>query len=297
MDSRLLSFITVVEKGSFSLAAKKLYLSQPAVTMQINSLASQYGLDLFQRGHKELRLSEAGKRLYQQAKKIMAIYGEIDAEMAGMRGTVKGELLIGAGYVTCEYVLPNLVGAFKRENPLIDLTIRSGNYERLMTDLAAGDLDVAIVAGHNPDKHYEAINLLNDELVLIASARHPWADQKAVAAADLVSQRFIMRERESTSYRLTEAALKKAGVSPDQLQVVAQIGSFEAIKRLVIDNTGIAFVSRLVLDRELHDGSLCIVRVKEIAIPQEIHVVYRKTNSSVKLKKFAEFCACFRSGA
>ncbi|MEL7566902.1 MAG: selenium metabolism-associated LysR family transcriptional regulator [Dehalobacterium sp.] len=290
MKSRLLTFIIVAERESFSLAAKELHLTQPAITQQIKYFEDYYGVQLFRRTYKEVKLTPAGQVLYNYAKKIMKLYELASNDLSKFGDIIEGNLVIGAGYTTCEHILPYIVSLFKSQFPDIELTVKNGNYEEVLRRLNNGELDVALIAGECDNKNMSSLKLFTDELVLIVSSKHQWANLKNVTIEDLVNENFILREKNSTTYGFIQNSLKEGGFDPDQFKILAHLDNHEAIKRLVEANFGVSIISKSTIHKELKLKTLQIVKVKDLKITRNFNLIYPKNTNSPKIKKFIKFC-------
>lgn len=290
LNDQLLTFITVVEKKSFSQAARELHLTQPAVTTQIQNLEKYYGVRLLHRDYKFVELTPAGRVLYEYAKQILALYEQAQAEMRKLGGLIRGRLNVGATYTIAEFILPHLVGLFKKEFPEIKITLYMGNKEEVCRYLAEGRCDVVLVAGDCQNRHIAGEKFLTDSLVLVVPPHHPWVKQGVVFPSELYQEGFILREPGSSCRELWERALKKVGLDPSHLKVVMELNSHEAIKRCVELNFGVAVLSEWVVVKEVNLGLLAKVYVEGLSLVRNINLVYPKGKLSPLTQEFLKFC-------
>ncbi len=267
---RLKVFRTLSEHLNFRKAAEHLFLTQPAVTLQIQALEDDLGVRLFDRSANHVSLTPQGTRLLRYAKKIEALVSEAEQEIAAGEGQLLGELALGVSTTIAQYVLPRLIGAFLREHPRVELSLQSGNTEEIVQLLLDRKVSIGLIEG--PARHREVRTepFMEDELVLIASPQ--FAAQK-VSRAQLASENLLMREQGSGSRRVVETALEKAGIKLKQFKSVMNLDSTEAIKSAVEAGLGIGFVSRWAIAKELELRMLKIVEVAGLRIVRSFSLV------------------------
>jgi len=290
LDGQLLTFITVVEKKSFSQAARELHLTQPAVTTQIQNLEKYYGVRLLHRDYKFVELTPAGRILYEYAKQILALYEQAQAEMRKLGGLIHGRLNIGATYTIAEFILPHLVGLFKKEFPETKITLYMGNKEEVCRYLAESRCDIVLAAGDCQNRHITCEKLLTDTLVLVVPPNHPWAERGTIFPSELYQERFILREPGSSCRQLWEKSLKEVGLDPTRLKVIMELNSHEAIKRCVELNFGVAVLSEWVIIKEVNLGLLTKVYVEGLSLERNINLVYPKGKIPPLTQEFLRFC-------
>lgn len=290
VDFRLFTFITVVEKKSFSLAARELNLTQPAVTAQVHNLERYYGVRLLNRYSRTIELTPAGEILYRYGKKILELYEQTQAEIRGVGGVLRGRLAIGATLTVGEYVLPYIIGLFKSQFEEVEVSMYLGNKEEICRLLLEGKCDAVIIAGDYHNKSIISESFLNDKLTIVVSPQHPWAGQEILTLEEFCRGRFICREKGASTRRVIEEALKEVGVNQGSLNVIMEISSQEAIKRLVEANFGVAILSEWVVKKELQLGTLVRVRVEGLNIMRNVNFVYPRYHIGPLVREFLKFC-------
>jgi LysR family transcriptional regulator, transcriptional activator of the cysJI operon len=270
---RLKVFRAVAEKQSFRRAAEALYLTQPAVTLQIKALEDELGLQLFDRSCQTIQLTAPGKELLQYAQKIAALVNAAQQHLAQFGVTDKQHLKLGVSTTIAQYVLFGFVARFRATHPDSQLHVFSANTDAVVQDLLDGTSSIALVEG--PVRHalLRTEPFLEDEIVGIASATHPWGGQ-AVAPNQLAPVPLIFREQGSGTRRVVESVLRSAGVRLKQLNIVMQMNSTEAIKAAVEAGLGVAFVSRRAIEKELRLDTLREFRLEGLAFRREFSIVY-----------------------
>ncbi|PYI54385.1 selenium metabolism-associated LysR family transcriptional regulator [Paenibacillus flagellatus] len=254
-------FYTVADKGSFSMAAQALHMTQPAVTMQVQSLEDYFGTKLFQRSTKKIELTEAGRTLLPFARRSIDLIKETDGAMAKFTHMLEGRLQLGASLTIGEYILPRLLGPFRKEYPSISVSLKVMNTTQIMEEIFNHQLTFGLVEApvHHPDVRTEIV--LNDELKLIVPSDHPLADRDVVTIDDVLAHPFILREQGSGTRQVMEQELQRTGIGSDRLNIVMELGSTGAIKSAVEAGLGITLLSPTAVR---HETALGIFKVKTI---------------------------------
>ncbi len=270
---RLKVFRTVATQLNFSRSAKELLLSQPAVTQQIKALEEECGTPLFSRSGGRIALTAAGRALLPYAERLKAISDEALAAVASASGKHGGALAIGASQTIGQYLLPNLVAGFLRENPRIAITARSGNTDAMLEALAAGRIQLALIEGPPLRKGIRVEPFMEDHMVLVVPADHEWADRE-IDAARLADTPLLMREFGSGSRRVVENALLRAGLRKKDLRPTMELDSTEGLLSAVEAGLGAAFVSRWAVRNQLALGTLRLARVRGLRLARMFSIAY-----------------------
>jgi DNA-binding transcriptional LysR family regulator len=258
---QLEAFTLVVELGSFTRAAKLMFMTQPAISFQIKALEEQLGLQLLERAERRVFLTEAGKLVYVEAKKILASNRSILEYLAQLRGLNKGTLNLGASTIPGEYLLPQFLGEFKRMHPEIKLKLEIGSTQRITELVLAREVDLAVVGAAKLHPYLEYQPLFTDEVVVIVGTNHPLAEQKSITIAQLTAQQLIFREKGSGTRIVLEERLGQAGFAPEELNIVLELGSTRAIITAVQGNLGVGMVSGLAVNEALELGTVHQLKV------------------------------------
>jgi DNA-binding transcriptional LysR family regulator len=272
---RLEVFCKVVELKSFTKAAEASFLSQPTVSEHIRSLEEMLGERLVDRLGREALPTQAGQILYKYAKKIIRLRQETMQAMASYRGEMAGHLALGASTIPGAYVLPQRIGAFKRLHPAIQITLSIGNSRTVADGVLAGDTEFGVVGARWSDPALEWREILDDELVLAVSPAHPFAREKAVAPTRLLNEPMIIRERDSGTRRVVTQLLEKH-LDLSRLQIVAEMGSTEAVRQGIKAEVGIAILSRRAVAEDIERGALVAVPLADIRLSRPFYLVTRK---------------------
>jgi DNA-binding transcriptional LysR family regulator len=261
--NHLFLFRAVAEAGSFSRAAESVHVSQPAISMQVAELEGQLGLTLFHRLPRGVKLTAAGQLLFGYAQRLGALADEAQRAMAEVKGLRRGHLSIGASTTIGAYLLPDLLGEYRRRYPDIELQFDIANTEQIVNRLVDGTLDAGLTEGLPPNRdELNSVTFLQDELVPIVRPDHPGlaAGSEPLTLRQLCAEPIILREPGSGTREVVEGALARRR---QKLQRIAMVlGSTEAIKRAVAAGLGVAIVSHLTIQAELALGQLAILPVR-----------------------------------
>ena len=288
-DRRLQVFHAVAKHLSFTKAAEALFMTQPAVTFQIRQLEEHFDTRLFDRAHGRIALTPAGQVALDYAERILSLTAELDTRLKEMSGQVTGPLLIGASTTIAEFLLPQVLGEFKSRYPGVVPRLFVANSEAVQARIAERSLDLGFIEGdsHLPSLVTDAC--CEDELQVVCAPSHPLAKSGAVTPKALTEHAFISREPGSGTREVIDHYLQKAGVSPDQLQVVMELGSPESLKGLAATGLGFTIMSRATVAKEIRLGQL--VRVPLVPrLTRSLAVVYPKERFHSRLvNNFVQF--------
>lgn len=261
-DRRLQIFHAVATHLNFTRAAEALYMTQPAVTLQIRNLEDEYRMRFFERSPQGVEMTEAGRLMFEYAGRILDLNREMDTRLAELNDEIRGELRIGAAVTLADEVLPGLLGEFNDLYPRVRLVLLTGNSEKMLEKLVDRQIPLALIDGPDLPEGVVAEDCGEDELVLICDATHPLARQKSVTARALADYECLARESGSGTRQVSDAWFAAQGVDPASLKVQMELGSQEALKSLVDAGRGYAIVSRLSVERQTRGQNLRIVPLK-----------------------------------
>jgi DNA-binding transcriptional LysR family regulator len=282
-------FCLVVDEGSISQAARLSFLSQPAVTRQIHQLENYYNTLLFDREEGRLRVTEAGKLLYPFAKAIVNDFNHSKEVIQQSTGKYNANLIVGASLTIGEYLLPSLLGRFKKQQPEIKVTLTIKNTPRVLEDLSNDVIDLALVEGLVETTDFIVDKFAEDELILVCPSDHPWKDRKEIQLEELGNERMIWRESISGTRLIVENMLREHGVL-EKIESYMEIGSTQAIKSAVEAGLGISILPRLTVARELEQGFLREVDIYRINMARNLWLVRKnKRFNKIGVSKFVDF--------
>jgi len=267
-----------------------MFMTQPAVSFQIRALEEQLGLQLLERAEKSVFLTDAGKLVYAEAKKIIAGYRNILEHVSQLQGLAKGTLILGASTIPGEYLLPQFLGEFKQKHPKVELVLEIGSTHRIIDMVLGREVHLAVVGAVNPHPNLEYQPIFTDEVVVIVAGNHPLAGRESVSIAELTAESLIFREKGSGTRAVLEERFRQAGIEPGELKIVMELGSTRAIITAVQGNLGVGMVSGLAVREALEIGSVRKLKVREIDLHRRLYLVSSKTSQATPLQKaFGEF--------
>ena len=283
-EFRLRVFVTAARTLSFSKCAAALNITQPAVSRHIGELEARYGMPLFTRGTSGVALTKAGGLLLSHAESLLSAYQKMDYDMELLSQTSQGRLSIGASTTIAMYLLPPVLASFMELSGGVEVSMLSGNSENVEQWLRDGTVDIGFVenASRRPWLHYEP--LMADELV--AGTQGRYGTLESVTPEELRGLPLVLREKGSGTREIIERTLSRRGIRVDDLNVVIELSSTEAIKSFVRSSDTLAIVSVIALHRELADGSLRIVDIDGVDMPREFA-------TAVRPGEFSGLNACF----
>jgi len=287
---QLEAFLWVAELQSFTKAARQLYMSQPAVSFQIKALEEDLQVSLFQRGDKRVILTEAGRLLYPEAKQMLRHYHKIKAGLDDLKGLKTGHLVVGAGTIPGEYLLPLLIGGFKEKYPGIQISLKVAGSGQVGRWVQEREIDMGITGASVEDEGIECIPWLQDQLVLIVPPAHPWSNVNAVKVSDLKNESMIMREQGSGTRRTIEQKLGEHNIPLEKIPQSMELGSTRAVITAVEAGLGISIVSRCAVREALELGRVREVQVVGLDLSRYLyHVRHGQGMGGFAIEAFTEF--------
>ena len=279
-------FEAVATHLSFTRAADELYLSQPAVSMQIKQLEGNVGLPLFEKLGKKIHLTEAGRELHAYGKAIFRQLEEMEEVMEAQKGLSRGRLDIAVAS-TVNYFAPRALGAFSRRYPGVRLSLSVNNRKELMRMLEQNEKDLVLMGQPPQDLDLEYEEFMANPLVVIAPPDHPLMGKKKIPLAQLAKETFLMREAGSG----TRLALERFFQEQDlELICGMEMNGGEAIKQAVRAGLGLAVVSVHTIELELETGRLATLDVQEFPLLKKWFMVHRRGKRlSPSAKAFHDF--------
>jgi len=288
-DRRLQVFHAVAKHLSFTKAAEALFMTQPAVTFQIKQLEEHFNTRLFERGHGRIALTPAGDIVLDYAERILGLSAELDTRLKEMTGQVAGLLLVGASTTIAEFLLPQVLGDFKSGHPNVVPRLFVANSGAVENRVAEHTLDIGFIEAPSHLPTVATDVCCEDELVVVCGPSHPLARQDSITPKQLVEYPYISRESGSGTREVTDAYFQKAGVRPESLNVVMELGSPEALKGLVATGVGFTIMSRATVNKEIRLGVL-VARPLTPRLIRNLSVVYPKEKFRSRLvNTFVEF--------
>jgi DNA-binding transcriptional LysR family regulator len=264
----------VADLKSFSKAADDLFITQPTVSGHILSLEQSLSLRLFDRTSREARLTKAGEVFLKYASKILSFRKDLLNALSEFSQGIRGELSLGASTIPGEYLLPKLMGDFKREHPHFVVSLKIADTKEIVQYVLQDMVEFGVIGAklNHPSLHFEKYE--EDEIIIVAPPDHPMTRRKRVNVEELMKVPWIIREDGSGTQMAVEKALRKKGKSLKQFNVVMEMGSTSSVKEGVKAKLGLAFISRKATEEELHQGFLSRIDVEGMEpITRQIYIV------------------------
>ncbi len=267
----LRTFVSIVEHGSLSAAARARRISQPAVTKQVQRLELELGLPLLVRvSRRPLELTPAGERLLAFAQETCARLEGLERDLAGLKEIGPGTLSLAASTIPGEHILPGLLSGFRKAYPEVVVHVTISDTADVATRLLAGKADIGIIGSIPRRPGLRLERLMRDEVVLAVPPGHPFADREAVSADELRGQPLILREEGSGTRRSVEQALEAAGLSLPPESVALTLGSTQSVLQAVAQGLGVGFVSARAAAQGAADGHLACVRLSGVDLTRDL---------------------------
>jgi DNA-binding transcriptional LysR family regulator len=272
--NQLRVFCEVLERKGFTRAAESLYLTQPAVSRQIRDLERHFGVELFEQIGKRTYPTGAGETLYSYARQVFRLLDDLDTEINQIKGLKAGHLRIVASATAGTYLLPPLLGHFKRQYPGVEVTLEINNSQQVEQRLIFHQqIDLGVTERPVAEEALHAEAFDTDDLVVIVSPDHSFASRKVVSAAGLEGERFIHREQGSGTRMLLEEEFTRANV---KVRPVMELGSTAAVKQAVAAGLGISIVSSRSIRLEVEAGLLESLRCPDLHLTRDIWFVHHR---------------------
>ena len=279
--SQLEFFRTVVEEGSFSKAAERVYRTQPAVSIAIRRLEEEIGAPLFERSQKTPALTEAGELLYDYARRILSLRDQTLEVVAELRSLKRGRVRIGANESTSLYLLPHLILDYRDKYPEVMVEISRHTSEQLPREVLDRNVDFALLAYEPVDSQLESFPVLQDPLVLIIHPDHRLAKRASVTIEELGRESFLAHNVKTGS---RHKVMETFAAHHTPLNITLELATIETIKRFVQLKIGVAFVPRMCVEEELARQTLVTVPVEDLSY---VRTLWATRRSGVELSPAA----------
>ena len=255
LDSRqILAFATLARRGSFTQAAKDLFLTQSAVSHTIKTLERDTGTQLFDRIGKKVHLTQAGEQLLPHVERILREMQDARTALGELQNWGQGRLRVGASTTACHHILPTVLREFKQSFPKCVIKIESGDHLRQMDLLRSNQVDIALtLESEAVSADMEFRPLFSDELSFLVAPMHPWAAKKRAPREEIQAETLVLYNKSSYTFRLIDRYFRDEGIA---LQNVIELGSMEAIKELVKIGIGAGVLAPWIAREELASGTL-----------------------------------------
>lgn len=291
----LRTYLEVIKTGSFSEVARKLSISQPTVSFQIQKLERDLGVRLIDRSKKTIIMTEAGKRLLRFAEFVEEERARLLDDVEQLREEVVGDLVITASTVPGEFLIPAILSEFKVQHPAVGIRVAVSDSLTVINDVQNGAYEVGFCGAMPEGQDLESFKIAEDEIVLIVFPEHPFANRPEVSPMELVGEPLIFREETSGTQRSVESQLLEAGFNLGQGAPKLILGTTQAVVSAVEAKAGIAFVSSLAIKKSCALGLVKVVELEGLRLRRDFFCIYREERIVSRL--LGEFVAFVQAGA
>jgi DNA-binding transcriptional LysR family regulator len=282
MDTRQLqAFCAVVERKSFSQAAEQLGVTQPAVSLQVRALEERVGQTLLDRSGRRVEPTEAGRRLYRSAQRMLALEEQLMEEVAADDGRLAGTLAIGASTGPGAHLVPLLLCEFQREHSDLHVALSIWDTQTVIDRVADRQLEVGVVGALRRHRSLEFEPLVRDEIVLAVPPGHP-AAEGTISVDDLRKETLIVMQEGAGVRQVVEEELRRAGLRLRGVEPKLELGLQESVKSAVAGGYGVSFISKTAIEGELAAGRLAAAQVEGIEPARQIYLVRARSRSMTR---------------
>ncbi len=266
----------IVKEGSFKKAADSLYVTQPAVSLQIQNLEKQLEVPLFDRGGRRAQLTEAGQLLLNYCERILSQCHEACRAIEDLHNLKGGSLVVGASQTTGTYLMPRMIGLFRQKFPDVSVQLQVHSTRRTGWSVANGQVDLAIIGGELPTELKELLEITpynTDELALVLPIKHQLARLAELTKEDLYKLSFVSLDSQSTTRKVVDQLLARSGLDVQRLRIEMELNSLEAIKNAVQSGLGAAFLPVISIERELAAGTVHKPLVADLEVKRQLKLI------------------------
>jgi DNA-binding transcriptional LysR family regulator len=263
-------FQTIASERSFSRAAEKLRRTQPAVSLALQRLEADLGEKLIDRTGKELVLTDAGRAVFEYARRFANLQSELENALAELRDNSAGRLVIGANESTSLYLLRH-IKKYRSLYPKVKVQVRRSLSSKIPAELIDGNLELGVISYDPRDERLDARVIFTDSLAFVVSPEHRFAGREEVSIKELGEETFIAHNVLSP-YR--EAVLREFERQKAPLNMEIEMPTIETIRKLVQENLGVAFLPKMCVETEIGQGKLCEIPVRELHFERKVHLVH-----------------------
>jgi DNA-binding transcriptional LysR family regulator len=238
---------------------------------------------LIDRLSKEALPTKAGELLYTYACRLLAIKDEAESALAQFQGAIKGTLVIGGSTIPGVYILPRLMGAFNQAYPGVTVSLSVGDTQKIIDDVLANKLEMGIVGAETKDKRIVQERLIEDQMGLVLNEDHGWAAKKRVKLSALRQEPFIVREKGSGTRESIQQSLARCGSSLEEFNIVAEMGSTEAVIQGIKGRVGVSILSSIAVAGDVQAGILRSLEIEGLDLRRNFYLTRRRQRTASPL--------------
>ncbi len=270
------ALISLIEQGSFSRAARKMRLTQPAITKHIHNMEDALGVRIVNRSNMGISLTPEGQIFYEYAKKIIKIRNESKDRIARLSQNNSGDIYLCASTIPATYILPAVLSGFRKKHPDIRIHMKASDSEETLNRVLVNQAEIGFIGKEPANRKIVSEPLWKDRLVLAVPPAHPLLKHTPVPLARLRTEPFIIRERGSATREIFETFLRERSIDLSSFNIVGELGSSEAVKEAILSGLGISMISIHAIRRELERQSLLELPVEHCRIERNLYLIYRR---------------------
>ncbi|WP_251861268.1 LysR family transcriptional regulator [Clostridium sp. Marseille-Q2269] len=289
----LQSFYITVKCNSISKAAESLHLTQPGLSIQLKNLEKEFGARLLNRSNKGVKLTEEGKVVFNYADTILSIKGNIERDLKDLQKEIP-KLIVGSCKSVGEYALPCSIYTFKKFHKELDIQMKVANSHEVIEKLLDHTINIGIIQWESNEKNLATKNIISDELILVGDSS---IDKKTISIEELKNIPLILRESGSGTRHLIEKSLKEKNININDLNIIYDLNSPEAIKSSISSGKGFSFLPKLIVKKELKKEYLQQIKVDNLKMNFSYYIAFRKNyNFSNYEQTFVDFIISNKRG-
>ncbi|MDP4159707.1 MAG: LysR family transcriptional regulator [Bacillota bacterium] len=282
MEQHFLVFKAVAETKNITLSSKKLHMSQPSISLQIQNLENQYGARFFDRTNKGVTLTKEGEIFYAHVRSVLDILSNAKEQISAAKDQ-RRLIYLGATLTIGEYILPNILAFLYKTHPDVDFKVKIANTESITQDVLEKKIHIGLIEGPVPrHKDLNVESFWEDELVVVIPDFHNWASRDSITLAELPLERLVTREDGSGTRKVMEMALKERGLDPDQLNITMELGSTQAIKQVVSAGLGVTIISSLTVRRECDQKIFKSLKIQDAPVYRPLSILTNAQTTQTK---------------
>jgi DNA-binding transcriptional LysR family regulator len=287
LSTKHLVFLEVARQKSFTKASEVLFLSQPAISKNIQSLEADYNAKLFERKGYKIELTPVGSLLYQKLLEVKNIQEQTDFEISFLKDKLeaKGVLKLGASTTIALYILPKILSAFHKQHPQVEINLLNRNSEIVLDALIDQSINLGIIEGPPKTKKVDFIPFITDKVIAVCNSRSYLAKKKSYAVKDVSSVPLVLREKGSGTLAALLDSLSKFKIKLSDLNVKVRLGGTEALKNFLRESDCLGFLPERSILKELETGELTEINIEGMKIERKFYFILRKGEAISKLNK------------
>lgn len=270
-------FLAVADLKSFSRAGEQVSLTQSTVSLHIKALEEELEARLFDRSVSEIQLTAVGRLFYDHAKTIMTSCDQARSTVRRFQGLEQASLRVGASTIPAACLIPDLLGRLNSSHPGIRIELQQGDSQQVLHMLGTNQVELGLIGARPTAPGITYRKIATDRIILVTKANSQQSAQ--IPLQHLATCPLIAREAGSGTRQATDSALRQAGMEPANLNIIAQLGSSEALRRAVLGGAVYAFISALAVEPELASGSIIEVVVENLKIERDIYLIRHQDRS------------------